>query len=257
MTRIAVVTPYFDEARSVLERCLDSVARQSVAADHILVADGRPQAWIEERGLRHIALDRSHGNYGNTPRAVGAILAMGEGYEAICFLDADNWLEPEHLEICLATAARGGERPCDYVLTQRILRRPDGSVLKEAPSGKDYKGDTNCFMFFPGAYHILPIWGTMPQELSGIGDRVLYVALRSKGLRGLLTGRSTVNYVTLFSETYRALGEAPPAAAKGVDFTEIRNWIDSLEGYEVELAERRTGVPLKPRPARGDRKSAK
>ena len=40
--RYAVITPYHREDRVMLKRCIDSVARQTVAADHFLVADGFP-----------------------------------------------------------------------------------------------------------------------------------------------------------------------------------------------------------------------
>ena len=42
--RYAFVTPYYKEARDCLERCVASVRRQTVRADHILVADGFPRA---------------------------------------------------------------------------------------------------------------------------------------------------------------------------------------------------------------------
>jgi tetratricopeptide (TPR) repeat protein len=39
-SRYAIVTPYFRETRDKLERCFGSVRRQTVAVDHIVVADG-------------------------------------------------------------------------------------------------------------------------------------------------------------------------------------------------------------------------
>jgi hypothetical protein len=43
----AVITRYYKEERRVLERCIDSVRKQTFRTDHFLVADGFPQDWID------------------------------------------------------------------------------------------------------------------------------------------------------------------------------------------------------------------
>ena len=126
--RCIVVTPYYTEDRSTLERCIRSVRSQSVATEHLLVADGNAQDWIDHEGVRHLRLDRSHADHGNTPRGIGAVLAAAEGFGAIALLDADNWLDSNHLEVCLNAAASAGSK-CDFVIARRRFRRPDGSVL--------------------------------------------------------------------------------------------------------------------------------
>lgn len=245
MRKIAVVTPYYKEAREVLERCLASVAGQSVAADHFLIADGYPQSWLEAQPVRHLTLDRAHDNFGNTPRAIGALLAIGEGYDAIGFLDADNWLETDHLAHCLEVAEGASDGPCDYVLAKRIFWRPDGGIL-EIPEGSDvFDGDTNCYLFFPGSFHMLAIWGTMPQEIAVVADRMFFRAMQVAGLRQVRATRKTVNYETLFEGTYRLAGETPPPNAKWVDFAAAVEWIDSLDPREREVAERRVGAPFR------------
>ncbi len=103
--RPIVITPYYKEDPALLRRCMDSVRTQTVPAEHLLVADGHPQDWIDSEPVRHLRLDRSHGDYGNTPRGIAAMLACSEGYPAIMMLDADNWLEPEHVELCQRAAA--------------------------------------------------------------------------------------------------------------------------------------------------------
>src|SRR5262245_60634010 len=92
-----MITPYYKEPEAQLRRCIDSVRQQTAACDHFLVADGFPQDWIDREQVRHLKLDASHGDYGNTPRAIGALLASSESYEGIGFVDADNWLEPDHV----------------------------------------------------------------------------------------------------------------------------------------------------------------
>jgi cellulose synthase/poly-beta-1,6-N-acetylglucosamine synthase-like glycosyltransferase len=106
--KVAVITPYYKESRAWLERCLDSVAAQSHPCTHIVVADGHPQDWIDERPVRHLRLDRPHADYGDTPRALGGLMAANEGFDAICFLDADNWYGRHHVLSCLRLAQQHG-----------------------------------------------------------------------------------------------------------------------------------------------------
>jgi hypothetical protein len=48
--RYAIVTPYYKEDRALIERCIDCVRAQSIPTEHILVADGHPQSWINDAG---------------------------------------------------------------------------------------------------------------------------------------------------------------------------------------------------------------
>src|SRR5689334_20420519 len=107
-SRYAFVTPYYKETRDCLERCIASVKQQTIPADHILVSDGFPQDWLDQADVRHVHLDRAHGDYGNTPRGIGSLMAVAEGYDGIGLLDADCWLEPDHLEHCLKQAEQVG-----------------------------------------------------------------------------------------------------------------------------------------------------
>ena len=43
--RFALVTAYYKEEKYLLDRCLNSVRAQSIAADHVVVADGVP--WLD------------------------------------------------------------------------------------------------------------------------------------------------------------------------------------------------------------------
>ena len=52
--RVAVITPYYKEPEAWLARCLTSVREQSYPVTHFVVADGHPQAWVDEAGVRHL-----------------------------------------------------------------------------------------------------------------------------------------------------------------------------------------------------------
>src|SRR3954470_11330271 len=175
------ITPYYKEMRNCLEHCVASVKQQTVRADHILVSDGFPQDWLDQADVRHVCLDCAHRDYGNTPRGIGSLMAVAEGYDGIGLLDADCWLEPDHLEHCLAQAAQLGSEECGFVVTSRTLRRPDQSVINIADEPLAVHVDTNCFFFLPPSFGVLPVWALMPREVSSICDRVFFSRLTGSG----------------------------------------------------------------------------
>jgi cellulose synthase/poly-beta-1,6-N-acetylglucosamine synthase-like glycosyltransferase len=102
--KIAIITPYYKESREAIERCIESVKQQTIKSDHFLISDGNPQFFLDNIGVRHIKLDVPHGDYGNTPRGICAQLAISEGYCGLAFLDADNWYDSNHVQVCIEAA---------------------------------------------------------------------------------------------------------------------------------------------------------
>jgi glycosyltransferase involved in cell wall biosynthesis len=242
--RVAVVTPYFKEPREWLERCIDSVRRQTHACTHIVVSDGHPQEWLDNSGVRHIRLDRSHGDFGNTPRAIGAQLAIAGDYDAITFLDADNWYALDHIEGCLQAASRF---PCDYVVTKRQFARVDGSVLPyRLREDENFNHiDTSCFFLLKGAFHTVPRWLLMPQEVAALGDRVYARSLRAEGLIERQNDRASVFYLCTWRDVYEAVGEPPPNFAKPpIDVRGVGAWIKKLQHQEKRRVNKLLGFPI-------------
>jgi glycosyltransferase involved in cell wall biosynthesis len=241
--RFAVVTPYYKEDRPVLERCIASVKAQIQKTDHILVADGFPQDWVGGAGVRHVVLDRAHGDYGNAARGVGALLAVAESYDGIGFLDADNWLDKDHVALCVETGARA-PRP-DLVVAKRRYVRPNGSMFPLVE--EDNHVDTNCWWFQPGAYHLLPHWVTIPREMASVGDRVFYWPTEASKLSRREVARTTVNYTCMWEGIYRFFGEAPPPGAKpDIDLMPVLEWICSLTEEWRPLVAKLCGGDLTP-----------
>ena len=87
--RIAIITPYYKEPTEVLRRCHDSVKAQTYPATHFMLADGHPNPEVDNWDVVHIKLP-AHGDSCDTPRAIGALSASAQGFDAISLLDADN-----------------------------------------------------------------------------------------------------------------------------------------------------------------------
>jgi len=251
MLRVAIVTPYFKESPRTLARCIESVRNQERGTNvgeiaHLLVADGHPQHWVDDLDVRHLKLDRSHGDYGNTPRSIGGQLAASEGYDAIAFLDADNWLDPDHVASCVAVLL-GAVEPVDYVVARRRLVRDDGSALPIAAAGDEDFGhvDTSCYFLSWSAFHTLARWSVMPKPLSIIGDRIFRLALREAGLKFAAVGHPTVNYLCTWSSFFQAIGEVPPEYAKpNIDIGPASRWWRRLDGRSREVVQRLTGCTI-------------
>jgi len=244
--RVAIITPYYNEDKITLERCLNSVKSQTIEADHILMSDGYPQKWLDSQQIRHIKLDCSHQDYGNTPRGIGAQLAVSEEYDAIGFLDADNWLDSDHIDACIKAAegTYGKYINCDYVVTQRRLIRPDLSIMNWSEEPDHI--DTNCFFFLPGSFSLIPYWNLMPREFSMIGDRIFYKKALAANLLSAKTNKVTVNYLNLWKSTYVAIGETPPANAKpAVVSSKAFEWFARQTPREQEVIQRRLGLNIK------------
>jgi len=93
----------------------------------------------------------------------------------------------------------------------------------------DQHVDTSCFFFFKTAFHVLPVWGLIPQEVSIVGDRVFYKAVKQNSLRSVIAARKTVNYTCMWASIYQAMGEQPPAGAKpNPDHQKVERWINEL-----------------------------
>ena len=244
--RYCVITPYFNEDRDMLARCMDSVRGQGVKVDHMLVADGHPQEWIDREPVRHLKLDRAHADYGNFARGVGALAALAEAYDGVCFLDADNWYDENHIALCLEAAAREPASP--FVAARRRFVRPDGSVMTgvlpaEVPIEPHV--DTNCMFLLPGAYPHLHRWCTIPRELSASGDHLFYLVMVMAGVRPTPTLHATVNYLCMFETVYRDIGEEPPPGAKPILQWPMRQaWLDGLTADQLAHVRALVGLNL-------------
>ncbi len=207
--KIAVITPYYKEIEAELRRCHESVINQTVECTHFMVADGFPQDVVDTwSNVRHIKVPVAHGDGGNCARAIGSMAAIAENYDAVAFLDADNWYLSEHLEQLVALHE---ETSADICFAKRNFHRVDGSFMREdlTSDGKDFV-DTSCYFVTRPAFSILSVWGQMPRDLWGVCDRVFFAAVQARKISTAIVEKPTVAYITRWSEHYTQYGEKPP-----------------------------------------------
>ncbi len=211
--RVAVVTPYFRESDEILEQCLESVAAQTHKCTHFLVADGFPNGLVTARISEHFILPQPHGGVGNFARCVGALSAASRGFEAVAFLDADNWYRHDHVASLVDLQRTTNAAVCT---SGRSIHRVDGSLLVPLCPESDGEmfADTSTMFFHRTAFHLLPLWAEMPPELGPLADRLMWGAIVARQLSKAHSNQPTLAFRTQYSLHYVKAGEAPPSGAK-------------------------------------------
>ena len=206
--RVAIVTPYYAEPQAILRQAHDSVLAQTYPCRHIMVADGRPEAEVASWDADHIVLERSHGPFGCMPRFLGAEHALHEGFDLVAFLDADNWLREDHVEVLAELHVRTG---ADFLSCNRMLCRLDGSVMAPCPlTDADRFVDTSCMAFARGGFPLLSLWVEMPEYAEMICDRWVLHHVIASGASRAHTAERTVFYRCGKAGIYELLGEPVP-----------------------------------------------
>ncbi len=235
--RIFVVTPYHTESLEWLKRCHDSVMAQQVAANvtHIMVADGHARPEIDGWNAIHIRLPKEHGDNGNTPRAVGSVVAQTNGADYIAFLDADNWFYPEHLASLLEGQRQTG---ASVLCAWRDFYDPAGQKLAMTEVDEDNLThvDTSAIMLHSSVFDLNGLWSKMPRNLSPICDRVFFTGVKHKRYMQCFTRQRTVGFTTLYRRHYEGLGLPVPANAKTVMIDEMTAYLTSVEGVRESVA---------------------
>jgi glycosyltransferase involved in cell wall biosynthesis len=206
--KVAVVTPYYTESDSILDRCCESVNRQTYQCQHILVADGKPKSNIRST-VEHIVLPTSHNDAGATPRAIGAISAFSRGYDAVAFLDADNTYQSTHIEIMVGLMLTAH---ADVISATRNICDMDGKLLyidTIESTGKDFC-DTNCLFLGKRVINLLSYWIT-DKERRLWSDRQFWSAITQSEYQKQHSSTPTVNYYSKWAWHYQHAGKIPPA----------------------------------------------
>lgn len=201
--KIAVITPYYQESLAQLEKCHQSVLAQQGNVTHFMLADGYPKPEIDQWDCQHFILP-NHNDFGDTPRGIGAASASAQGFEGICFLDGDNWYEPEHISNILACYER---LHTPVITTARNLYSTKGVYLGKCTEsdGKEFV-DTNCYFFHQSVFGLCRSWLFKSREQASVGDRILWGSIIERDIHRAYIDIPTVNYVTNLALHYQTLG---------------------------------------------------
>lgn len=232
--RVAVVTPYYKEPHDILLRCVRSVRKQTYEhVKHFMVADGYPQ---HLKKVEHIRIPPS-ADCGNTPRGVGVLVALAQGFDAIALLDADCWMDKTHIENMVRVMQETG---APIVTSPRKLWNPDTGkcFATDLESDGNNWNDTNCFLIRSDAAHLFAGWMFGKKQDIYMQDRIFWDRVKNSGLKIARMPEPTVNYWTTFASHYLTHNEPVCEKAK-VIVQEGDTWVlkpyTEFQTIDVEL----------------------
>lgn len=214
--RVAVVTPFYRTPPEWLAQCHASVRAQSHPCTHFLVSDGSGDNPLADFQGEFIRLPAPHADNGNTPRAVGSVAAIGEGFEAIAYLDADNWYTPEHVASLVALHQQTQAAVCT---SARTLHAPDGTLLGPCTEvDGTHFADTSCLFLARPAFALTLQWVVMPRAYSVVCDFWLWSCIRRAGRPTPHTGQATMAFRTTYPHHFRRFKQPIPEGAKSIEY---------------------------------------
>lgn len=213
--RVAVITPSYQTPRAWLDQCMQSVADQSYRCTHFLISDGDealvPPGSAEVRFLR---LPGPHGDAGNAARAAGSAVAICEGFDALAYLDADNWYANDHIQRLVDLQGRTGAAVCS---TARQLVDLDSCEMGRCPEVDGVRFvDTSCLFLTRAAFAVVAHWYLMPTAVASVSDRIVWAEIVKAGLTRAHEPTATVFYRTRYAAHYEHFGRKPPPGARRI-----------------------------------------
>ena len=233
--KIAIITPYFKESLDILEQCYNSVLAQEVNTDHYFIADGFPRSEINSWKVKHIILEKSHNDNGNTPRGIGSSTARLLNYDFISYLDADNWFHKDHLKSLINLYNNTKANIC---CSKRTFHHMNGKDLNisEMPKDKFEHVDTSCFLIHNSAFEITKIYEKMPKILSPICDRIFYKSIViHKKYSIAFSNLRTVAFRSQYLSHYQVANQQPPENLKGLIGRESYDWLKTEMGKKISI----------------------
>jgi glycosyltransferase involved in cell wall biosynthesis len=253
--KVAVVTPFHQPEDPWLIKCMESVCGQTYAnCLHVVVGDGVSlDVEVPCENLHQLTLSNNIGDYGDSPRTLGAIYAFSIGADAVAFLDSDNWFSSDHIE-SLVSLQRATKAP--VVVSQRNLLDLEGRLMGVCPASNGMTFcDTNCLFFTRKAAAVATSWWLIPPMLHPIDDRVIWSRVLRNRHPIARTLQASSNYRTAFRSHYEHFNWPVPESAKQADDIRALKHValkyraeakSILADYEMLL----DGRFLRPRPSR-------
>ena len=201
---VTVITP--TTGAPCLRQALDSVKNQTYSnIQHLVVVDGQPKGRVIASEYSHIDLIDLPYSTGkdqyNGHRIYGAMSYIASG-DFLCFLDEDNWYEPNHIESLVDVISKGNQ----WAYSLRKIVSQEGEYIcnddceslgKWTSVVNDKFIDVNCFMVpkIP-ALGFSPYWyrrARHPEEQPEV-DRILSPYMMQNLPEFDTNGQYTVNY---------------------------------------------------------------
>jgi glycosyltransferase involved in cell wall biosynthesis len=208
--------------RTTLRRCVESVRKQDFAnVRHLVVVDGPEYESDAARSLRGITPDErldvlvlptNSGRPNNYGYRVYGAMSLLVNEDVICFLDEDNWIDPDHVSSAVDTLQRTG---AGWAYALRRVCTDEGEPICD--------DDSDSLGYWPKFASMLSVWEidrvekATHEEFPNLVDTSCYVlpqpVVRAVAPRlfgwnadsevasylvreqvGACTGKSTVNY---------------------------------------------------------------
>lgn len=131
--KVSVVTPTWQRHELLLERCIPSVAAQTLQVEHVIASDGPDlelRKLLANVNVTYVEVSEhaeDSCNYGARARNRGLEAASGD---LIAYLDDDNAFKPHHIEILANALIDNPDR--DFVYSQ-MFRHGIGDVIGHEP----------------------------------------------------------------------------------------------------------------------------
>ena len=194
-----IITPCFKEKKSLIYRNLDSVKKQNLSSlnyRQIVLFDGIDRndldnlKFTKNKNVFFFKLRNNHDDYGDYARKIGSKISILSKASAITFLDADNYIEENHLDEILKCHQRTKK---NIIISNRFLVDSFKNRIKEK---KQNFFDTNSMTFFNDLVKVGLLWSRYPKQLSLIGDRIITNYIKNYHANDIaFTNKNTVNYI--------------------------------------------------------------
>jgi glycosyltransferase involved in cell wall biosynthesis len=217
-TRDSVTVVTATTGHRFLSRCLKSIQEQTFGPlQHFVVSDGIEHREKVERAaatlpsvrgtLCVLSLPYPTGKEGWCGHRIYAAISLLCNTEFVCFLDDDNWFEPDHI-VSLISGIRANDSAWAFSLRQIFdsegnFVAPDnceslGNLHPVFTDDSDRLIDTNCYLLRREvAVACAPLWYRSAVPTAGLpADRTVTQFLLKEFPRLYCSRRHTVNYTT-------------------------------------------------------------
>ena len=171
--------------------------------------------------MQVLRMPQLHENAENAARAIGAVSAIAQHFDAIAYLHADSWFDDDHVERLCSAHERTQAPICS---TGRKLHGLDGALLGPCPEvdGNAFVA-SDCLFLTRKAFFLVASWYLMPPSHANFGDRIVWNTIRQSGVPRHHDPKPSVNCRTAFPPHYEHFFNVRPTTTEVVSGPLLRN----------------------------------